>query len=112
MLRRFFWTMLLLAVPALAQYKQYTDWTPTNEAGVNYRWVTDDLLPRACTVQVNDTYLDGASSIRVSIAYRNRSGAHIEMLVSLDQIRHRDAERLLMGCRHVDRVAVERIARR
>jgi hypothetical protein len=114
MVRRFFWIMWALAIPLPAQYKEYSDWTPTNEAGVNYRWVVDDLSPRACTVQVNDGYLDGVSAIRIFIAYRNRSGAHIQMELSLNlaRISHRDAERLLLGCRHVDRVAVERIARR
>ena len=45
---------ILILSPAFAQYKIYSDWLPTNEDGVAYRWEVDDLYPRACTIQFKD----------------------------------------------------------
>jgi hypothetical protein len=131
--KRALWMMLTLALPMCAQYKSYSDWKPTNEDGVEYKWVVDDLSPSACTVQVRDLYLDGRSTIRVSIAFRDRGGVHIILLTSLRVDRgYRGASaasklveikdykkdegwrdnRMLVGCTFVDRLSVERVVRR
>jgi hypothetical protein len=45
---------VLMVAPGFAQYKTYSDWLPTNESGVEYRWVVDNIYPRACTIQFRD----------------------------------------------------------
>src|SRR5437016_1938880 len=64
---------VLLIAPVFGQYKTYSDWVPSNASGVEYRWVVDDLYPRACTVQFRDLDKDSSSMLRVSIHYRNFS---------------------------------------
>ncbi len=103
---------ILLSIPAFGQYKIYSDWAPTNEAGVEYRWVVDDTPPRVCAVQVRDTDMDGTSTMRVAFNYH--AHGHKSSIISLVKVSKGErerAERLLLSCTFVDRIYVESIAR-
>jgi hypothetical protein len=103
----------LMVAPAFAQYKTYSDWVPSNEIGVQYRWVVDDLYPRACTVQFRDLDKDGASLLRVSIHYRNFSHpASVALQVPVTTKNGESKERILLSCTFLDQVVIEHTLRR
>jgi hypothetical protein len=105
--------VVLLSMPAYAQFKTYSEWAPTNEPGVEYRWVVDEIVPRVCTVQIRDTDVDGNSKIRVAFNYRLQG--HRSSVISLMKVSRGErerAERMLLSCAFVDRIYVESIARR
>jgi hypothetical protein len=104
---------VLMLAPAFGQYKIYSDWAPTNEGGVEYRWVVDDLYPRACTVQFRDLYKDGNSMVRVLVNYRNFSHpASVAILVPVTDRSGESSQRILLSCTHLDHVEVQFTKRR
>jgi hypothetical protein len=110
-------TMILLFVlmvaPVFAQYQTYSEWLPTNEGGVEYRWVVDNIYPRACTIQFRDLYKDSASIIRASIDFRNFSHpAAVIIQMPVTKENGESAERILLSCTLLDRVHIEGTARR
>ena len=108
-----FFFALLLATPAFGQYKLYSDWLPTNDGGIEYRWQVDDLSPRACTIQFRDLYQDGDSTVLASVHYRSFHYHNAERIhISIVKRSGVSAERILLSCTFLDHVAVERTARR
>ena len=105
-------TVLLLARPIFGQYKLYSDWSPTDAGGVEYRWEVDDLSPRACTIQFRDLFKDGDSVVRASIAYRSLRNHNSErVLIPIVKKNGMSAERILLSCTFLDHVQVERTTR-
>jgi hypothetical protein len=112
-MKTIFFLFVMMLAPAFAQYKIYSDWVPTNESGVEYRWVVDDLSPRACTMQIRDLDKDGTSMVRVSIKYRSFQHADfITILIPVTRISRESAERILMDCTFLYDVNVDHIVRR
>jgi hypothetical protein len=104
---------ILMRAPAFAQYKIYSDWVPTNEEGVAYRWVVDDLYPRACTIQFRDLYKDGISIVRATVSYRTlRQRESVGFLMRVTKKSGESAERILLQCTFLDHVEVEHTTRR
>jgi hypothetical protein len=102
-----------MLTPAIAQYKIYSDWVPTNERGVEYRWVVDELYPRACTVQFRDLDKDGDSLVRAEIRYRSfRHPASVVIMVPVTDKSRQSGQRILLSCTFLDQVNVEHIIRR
>ena len=100
----------LMLAPACAQYRIYSDWVSTNETGVQYRWVVDDLYPRACTIQFRDSDKDGVALVRASVNYRHFK--QIESVVFLMPVTSRSgesAERILLHCTFLDHVEVKHL---
>ena len=96
---------LLLAIPLLAGEENFSDWEPTNQAMIAYRWQTDDLSPSACVVQLAG--VDPPQLQSVSISYRSRAG--FRMIISGPRLMHQRAgrlERTLTGCTRIERVEV------
>jgi hypothetical protein len=103
---------ILMVAPVLAQYKTYSEWSPTNESGVEYRWVVDELYPRACTIQFRDSYKDGVTTIRALINYRSfYHPAAVAIRMPVTNKSGESAERILLSCTFLDRVAVEHLIR-
>ena len=104
---------LMLAIPAFGQYKLYSDWLPTNEDGIEYRWQVDDLSPRACTVQFRDLFKDGDTMVLASINYRSLRNRNSERIrIPIVKQGGLSRERVLLSCTFLDHVAVERTTRR
>jgi hypothetical protein len=104
--------LVLMLAPAYAQYKVYSDWVPTNEPGVEYRWVVDDLSPRACAIQFRDLYKDGDSLVRASISFRNHSHpAAVAISMPVTNKSGESKQRILLSCTFLDQVKVERAIR-
>jgi hypothetical protein len=104
---------VLMVAPVFAQYKTYSDWLPTNEGGVEYRWVVDHIYPRACTIQFRDLYKDGASMVRASIDFRNFSHpAAVVIQMPVTKKSGESAERILLSCTFLDHVQIEGATRR
>ena len=98
----------LLAIPVVGQYKMYSDWLPTNEGGVEYRWNVDDMSPRACTVQFRDLYKDGDSMVHVFITYRSFGNHNFErILIPIVKKSGLSSERILLSCTFLDQVEIE-----
>jgi hypothetical protein len=104
---------VLMVAPAFAQFKTYSDWAPTNESGVEYRWVVDDLSPRACTIQFRDLYKDGTSIVRASVSYHG-SGQSSSIVFQMPVVKKsgESAERILLRCTFLDHVNVVHTTRR
>lgn len=104
---------IMALTPAFAQYKIYSDWVPTNERGVEYRWVVDDLYPRACTVQFRDLDKDGTSIVRAAIHYRSyQHPASVAIVMPVTNKNRESGQRILLSCTFLDRVNIENITRR
>jgi hypothetical protein len=102
------WFVLMLA-PIHAQYKIYSDWLSTNESGVQYRWVLDDLAPRACTIQVRDTERDGGVMVRATVNYRNfKQAESVAFVMPISRENGESSERILVHCTFLDHVEVKR----
>ena len=100
-------SFFLILAPAFGQYKVYSDWVPTNEGGVQYRWVVDDLYPRACTIQFKDLDKDGASMLRASVKYRHfKQPESTAFLMPVVAKNGESAERILLRCTFLDHVEV------
>jgi hypothetical protein len=81
-----------------------TEWKATNDPSVHYHWTLEPSWRPVCSVQVMDT---GSSPQKhVSISYRNRSGAHIELRVRMNPGDLQ--ERVIAGCSFVDHVEIAR----
>jgi hypothetical protein len=105
--------LVLTVAPVFAQYKTYSDWLPTNEDGVEYRWVVDDLYPRACSVQFRDLYKDGISIVHASVNYRHfRQPISIAFQMPVTKKSGESAERVLLSCTFLDHVEIEHTTRR
>jgi hypothetical protein len=104
-------SFVLMLAPAFAQYKIYSDWEATNESGVQYRWVVDDLYPRACTIQFRDLDKDGASMLHASVSYRNfKQVETVGFLMPVTEKNGESAERILLRCTFLDHVEVKHAA--
>ncbi|MGA3201246.1 MAG: hypothetical protein ABSF12_02000 [Bryobacteraceae bacterium] len=104
---------VMMLAPTFAQYRIYSEWVPTNESGVEYRWVVDNEYPRACTVQFRDLYKDGESLVRASINFRNfNHPAAVRIAMPVTNKSGESRERILLSCTFLDHVYVEPTLRR
>ena len=109
-MKTIFCSFVLMLAPAFAQYKIYSNWVSTNESGVQYRWVVDDLYPRACTIQFRDLDKDGTSMLRASVNYRNfKQTESTAFLMPVTSKNGESKERILLRCTFLDQVRVEHL---
>jgi hypothetical protein len=96
------WTILGIASHGVAG--PVTNWSPTNDPAVAYRWSVDDAWRPDCEVHIADASPSQAK--RVSISYRNQAGFHISLTVRMNSGDPYD--RLIPGCVAVDEVSITR----
>jgi hypothetical protein len=81
-----------------------TEWKPTNDPAVHYYWTLEPSWRPVCIVQVMDT--SDSPRKHVSISYRNRSGAHIDLTVRMNPGDLQ--QRFIAGCTTIEGVEIAR----
>jgi hypothetical protein len=94
----------LAIITVTTNHVQPVQWTPSNDPFVAYYWTLDPDWRPICNLQVMDT--SSAQEKFVTISYRNKSNSRIDLTVRMNP--GDPHERVIGGCKMIDRVAVNR----